>query len=1732
MNSPPSVLPIVLSAHSELALKATMENLLRYLTNEESIPIHDVAWNLLQKRSVLPVRRSIAGQTATAVCSTLRDEITAIEAKQSMAFTTTAKRTPSILGIFTGQGAQWPAMGRTFVSTIPFARTLVDRLDHSLSTLSPEYRPTWRLTEQLMLEQDASNVHSAKFSQPLCCAVQIILVDLLALAGIKFDVVVGHSSGEIACAYAAGLITASQAIRIAYLRGFVSDLAASPNGAPGSMLAAGCTYEDAEELCNLEMLQGRVCVAASNAPESVTISGDDDAISEVQSILEDEAKFARRLKVDKAYHSFHMQPCAEPYMTAMDCCACGQSTADQKRNSRTRWISSVHQGRHMGVSDVTANYWKDNLLSPVLFSQALEQTFIETTESPFDMIIEVGPHPALQGPTLKTAETHLPGGLPYVGCLRRGANELNTFATALGYLWERFGSASIDVGSVRKHFGPDPAVNFAKSLPPYPWDHSRSYWAESRSTHNYLRGATQSPHALLGRLSSYSTPTTLQWQNTLRPRDLAWMDGHQLHSITVFPGAGFVVMALEAAMHLVGARPVRLLEITKLQSSKAITFENENSLVELNLTLDVVESDAADVDHTTALFRIDCCLSKEKAMSLSTSGEITITYGPGSADALPSAQLEPPHMTNVNLDTFYKELANVGYGYSGAFQGLSSMKRADNKARGTMRVAASEHDQLLLHPATLDVAFQTLFGAVSAPGDGLIRSLLVPTWIGRIAVNPWLCRRLNEQSTNELCYNASGDASHMTTISGDIEVFHPLDRSLLFQIEDISARATGGTTPADDHIMFHKWEWHQLVPDQRLQDPKYAPTDDDREVARVMERMVYFYMKSFLNRMPSPVGSSHGLEPHHLRQIAWFQHMINEAQNEESLFYAESWEHDKQKDIDLLVDTYYSNASLRLIQRVGEGLSQVMYEGRNAFELMDHDGLLSEFYGSVGFGPAYYYLQQALAPIMHRFQNMDILEIGAGTGGATKYILTDDDQPAFNSYTFTDISTSFFETAYENFEQYKERMEFRAFDARRSPESQGYQLHSYDMVIASNVLHATPELETTLSNVRALLKPGGQLFVLELTNRRHSRIGFIFGLFADWWAGVDEGRVLQPFVSIPKWHDLLTRTGFSGVASRFEDEEGEIFPTSVFRSEAIDEKITQLMDPLSAPVEDVYAPLFVIGGTTCQTLLDGIHNLLPHRGIVHVKHLEDILQMTLGLRSSFLVLSELDDEHFLAFNGTKFAALQTLFHHARHVVWLTENAWVKHPEQAALIGLLRSLRLEYTDIHMQVIDVDDVRKLDAGLLCEYFCRLEIGSSWRDDGLLWSTEPELYLSNGRILIPRLKPDSKKNDRLNSRRREIETAADPATLPIVLSQEDGNMYLTRNESHAPQESNDLSTNSAYTLIQTHYSLANAIRVGECGLFYVLLGRTAKDSEIVVALSQTNASLVHVPSHCVVPIANSEVLDEQTGALVLTVAADLLAQTIIAGSARGANIVTFMSSPLHAACLALRAKAQRTPVKFVTTAPLPASTGTSLADEESWIQVHPRETASGIARALRLDNTDWAFYNFSGDKSPLSVSQSLNKLMLARGCRSFTLEQLAQPKASIWAKQAQDVLRGMLQQAVTTASVVLSAFHSTETIATPVQELVTIQRLTDLSTVVDWKAGDLVSARVSAIDSGRLFSWNRTYLLVGLTGDLGRSICRWMVKHGARHVVLSSRNPNIEQRWVEEIKDLGGNVLVLGM
>ncbi|KAJ3504570.1 hypothetical protein NM208_g16319 [Fusarium decemcellulare] len=267
--------PFVFSAASEASLVAQLRLYSEYLGRQKDVDHFDLAWTLRARRSELTTKAAFSASTISQLKSKINAKLADIDSAPGSILVCAQAG-----AVFGGVPGHPPTLGSA----------------------------TWHLGEEMLAEGAASRVGEAVMSQPLCTALQVLLVDLLDKAGVGFAAVVGHSSGEIGAAYAAGFISAFDAIRIAYYRGLVGEKV--PRGA---MLAVGTSWEDAHDLAQLRAFRGRLTVAAHNSSASVTISGDTDAIAHAKKVFDEEKKFARLLKVEKAYHSHHMLPCGDAY---------------------------------------------------------------------------------------------------------------------------------------------------------------------------------------------------------------------------------------------------------------------------------------------------------------------------------------------------------------------------------------------------------------------------------------------------------------------------------------------------------------------------------------------------------------------------------------------------------------------------------------------------------------------------------------------------------------------------------------------------------------------------------------------------------------------------------------------------------------------------------------------------------------------------------------------------------------------------------------------------------------------------------------------------------------------------------------------------------------------------------------------------------------------------------------------------------------------------------------------------------------------------------------------------------------------------------------------------------------------------------------------------------------------------------------------------------------------------
>lgn len=890
-----AVSPFNFSASSEKSLLANIAAYSAYLQNHSDISMRNLSWTLNCRRSTLPVRLSVSASSPGELAARL-DE--AVASSAIIPSTQTGSiREPKLLGVFTGQGAQWARMGAELLESSPMVSDCIARLDRSLQELPTQHRPVWSLKEELVKDKSSSRIGEAEFSQPLCTAIQIALVQLLQAANLKFTAVVGHSSGEIAAAYAAGYLNEEDAIRIAYYRGWSLHYATAQGGKKGAMMAAGTSFEDAKELCEMPSLENRVCVAASNSSASVTLSGDADAIDEAREILEDENKFTRLLKVDQAYHSHHMLSCAAPYIAAIH--RCGVTIQCPPSGSAT-WISSVYGENIDNVDDNLADmYWSNNMVKPVLFSQAV--TYAVGAAGPFDMALEIGPHPALKGPAMQTIQEVSGQTLPYTGTLNRGRNDSDAFLSALGALWIALGESVVDFAGFEmkamQKQNSRTTPKLIKGLPSYSWDHDRVYWHESRSS-TAIRTEKEPFHPLLGVKCPDGTDNQLRWRNYLHPREVPWLAHHQVQGQMVFPAAGYISAAVESVIQKYGLGSVQLIDFHDVVIGQALVLD-ENGGVETIFRLSI---DQVQGNSVSASFACHSDANKgSSTMSLHASATLKIILGDPNHDILlPHAQPQASFL-DLEADRFYNSVSELGFGYTGPFQALSSLRRKMDEASGLIAVPVDSETErpLIIHPASLDGAIQSIMLAYSFPGDGRLRTLYLPTRIDRLRLNPTACVTLGAPGADLSFYSAVTDA-RFAELSGDVDIFSADGRHILVQLEGLHTTPLSPLTSTNDVPFFTEVIWDVDRPTGWQPKKAEDMLPQDRSLGMDLERVAHFYFKKLENSLQRSDRANATWNHTHL--LSYAEHCTTSVANGKHKFAKPEWANDTMEHVAPILD--------------------------------------------------------------------------------------------------------------------------------------------------------------------------------------------------------------------------------------------------------------------------------------------------------------------------------------------------------------------------------------------------------------------------------------------------------------------------------------------------------------------------------------------------------------------------------------------------------------------------------------------------------------------------------------------------------------------------------------------------------------------------------------------------------------------------------------------------------------
>lgn len=996
------------------------------------------------------------------------------------------------------------------------------------------------------------------------------------------------------------------------------------------------------------------------------------------------------------------------------------------------FVSSVYDGMISEGVDLGPDYWVQNLVSPVKFRTAVTNTINYSTSN--QTFLEVGPHAALAGPIRQIFGEHSSqtNENEYLSVLHREKDSHEEFLRAVGQLWLRNYPVAMDqlVGQ----------GTFLTDLPLYPWYYEEPLWHESRLSKEYRLRAFQH-HELLGSRILESTDDNPGWRNLLRLEDVPWIADHVIEGSIVLPGVSYLYMAGEAVRQITGRVDFTCQQV-HIKSALLLTEDGEAEVVTQLNRLSLTDS----VDSEWYSFSV----SSYQNGSWTKHAFGQVCGGAQEAgDTLPDREIKAfPRVCSSK--SWYRKFRSLGLEYGPRFTVLKDITAdpiGPNLAASlALDMRPEEERYYSIHPGTMDGLVQGLYPAASHGQTRRFNELALITYVDEFYMHPPPSKSKELRCLIEITEQRS------SACLGDVTAVLPNDgqtvvRSRGWQMSKLSA---GDDVGGDENPHgLAELEWREDI-DLVEASCLIKSTGDKSKWYQLLDRFNVLCMAQSVDRLRSgPRPTRDYLDHFH----KWLKEtVIGLASGESTCSGVPDARDLVTMDVEKrsqMIDDLYSqlqgspvHAPATAIHRVSSHCGSIFSGNTSELELLLADGVLQHVYDCL--------LEDSdtsafVSLVAHKKPNLRVLEIGAGTGGATNTVLqalkSASGGRMYASYTYTDVSPGFFADAKERFKEYS-GLEFAVLDISADPLEQGFEAESFDLIVAWNVLHATPNLHQTLTNVRKLIHPQGR-FLLQEVDPMTKWINHAFGVISGWWAGVDDGRPTQPYVGIERWREELSKAEFGNVSAMYDGYICNNMVCQPLPSRPPPKRAT-LLHRKGQQTESIRTTLLAFGYQVDDYALeDKTAQLPPGQDVISV----------LDVSSPFL--ANLDQDNFGHFQRFVEAAKER----ACGILWITGLCQVgsPRPEYAPILGLARVLRTEL-GIDFAVFELEDLVEMTE-VVSRVFREFQKRSS---DEPNMNPEYEWAHVDGKILI--------------SRYNYTNTWQEPRALPA-------NMTVRKLEQHKP-------------------------------------------------------------------------------------------------------------------------------------------------------------------------------------------------------------------------------------------------------------------------------------------------------------------------------------------------------------
>ncbi|PVH95532.1 reducing type I polyketide synthase [Periconia macrospinosa] len=1283
--------------------------------------------------STLNTRRTVHGCRSYAILRSISD-VSTLETTISKPVRGGNEPQKRLGFVFTGQGAQWPRMGIELLNW-PIVEASLSRSQSYLKAFGCE----WNIIDEMSAPAESSRMGEPEFSQVISTALQLALVDIAEALDIHATTVVGHSSGEIAAAYCAGFLDHESAIKVSYFRGLLAskiskDLSSERHG----MASVGIPAKEAmDELATLESLEPEkfeaksLTVSCINSPKNTTISGPEKYLDVLVKYLSAKDVFARKLKVDVGYHSPQMSKIADEYKASLS------GLKGRDKLNKPHMVSSTIPGSISQSTVCSGDYWVKNMVSPVQFVKAIEtctsssqnQEIVKKIDLSHKLEVhvqgwlEIGPHAALKGPAREISKTRRDGDIFYSSFIQRGKSADVTTLTAIGEL--HCNNYHVEIKKIAAlNANPSHQPRIIVDLPKYSFSRSATYWNESiRSV--ALRNRVHGFHPLLGAPAMDWNPLDAKWTWTLRKDEIPWVTEHEINGNLLYPAAGMLVMAIEAVKQLLtdqNANPLGF-EVSEVTFSAPLVISKSADKTEAQLSMvPVTNAESKDAHFKFRIFTgrpdgswqeiCDGLIQADygrTAQSITEQAEEKLTLLQNQAgyySAVKSCQ------KTLDAKDMYERIATLsGLQYGPNFQPLSDI-HYDLEGRACAKilpyVPPVKNHSYTIHPSTLDGIFQL---AIPSLSKGLTVSLptLVPSRLTRLWVSATGAG--HAESEPEVA-SMQGSFTSKRSAQGSIVVLSQPDLNLQVSVDDlevmelardISSEENDGKDNAlcfemdwkADHTLLSTAEAFRYCSQRRKDDTEPEQFYRDLEIMLLGFTVQAFNDLDALGQEPIPAMKDY---------TRWLRARVNEyLDSKGNTSDASELSHrdtiinsaDALEKFSEGVQCQSSRGSVNAT--VGRNLKGILLGEVDPLQLLfDDDNFLREFYEELNTtGKAFDMLDSYLDLLVHKDSNLKFLEIGAGTGATTTRMMGTldkaDSGARYSKYSFTDISASFFSKAQARFGDFGDRIDYRVLNIAEDPLAQGFDPEEqFDVIIAAHVLHATEDLEVTLSNVRRLLKPNGKLIFTEMTTPSKIETGFIFGTLPGWWLSAQEWRKANASAVFPEvqWDTILKDSGFTGTEHIFRDWDSErCHGWSIMISTNADHGADQ-----SVPALD-QTPLTFLVKSGCHFEMEIANVLLqtmvPRSEMSRIVTFDQVSELEDNSTHHCVILAGLEKSVLHELSPVEMEALQKVFSSSKSIMWAScagpQSAAESPPYWAMTEGLCRTCYNENPTIQVATV---------------------------------------------------------------------------------------------------------------------------------------------------------------------------------------------------------------------------------------------------------------------------------------------------------------------------------------------------------------------------------------------------------------------------------------------------------------